>query len=69
MPANYHRTEVRFSRKNSERLAQLQAEARFKSKKFVSISTLVEEIVGRFFEKEEVQEDDLQSLKKSVKPS
>ena len=70
MPKNYHRSEIRFSRKNMERLVKLQAEAISESKKFVSVSTLVDRIVERFFEKEEeVEEDGLHSFKKSVEPS
>lgn len=70
MPKNYHRTEIRFSRKNMERLYRLQAEAESKSKKFIAISTLVDGIVDRFFEKEEeVEEDSLHSFEKSVERS
>lgn len=48
--ADYHRTEVRFPRAISHQLELLKKEVQEETGKAVSISDLVTEIVGQFFE-------------------
>ena len=54
MGANRPRVEVHFSRKNRERILKLKQEVRLRTGKFVSMSRLVDEIVGEFFERQEI---------------
>lgn len=64
MPANYSRVEIRFSRKNRERLARMRAEVLEDKGKSVSMSFIVDEIVSRFFDKKDLAEKTCFSLDK-----
>jgi hypothetical protein len=64
MPANYSRVEIRFSRKNRERLARMRAEVLEDRGKSVSMSFIVDEIVSRFFDKKDLAEKTCFSLDK-----
>lgn len=54
MVANHSRVEVHFSRKNRERILKLKQEVRLRTGRFVSMSRLVDEIVGEFFDRQEI---------------
>ncbi len=56
MPANYARTDVRFSENTSAKLNRLQREIYEKTGKKISKSRLVEQIVTDFFLKSEMSQ-------------
>lgn len=54
MAANFSRVDVHFSRRNRERLNRMKQEAKLRTGRSVSMSRLVDEIVGAYFDQEEI---------------
>lgn len=54
MPSNFARVDVRFSRKNRERINKLKQEVKLRTGRSISMSRIVDEIVSEFFSKQEI---------------
>lgn len=54
MAANFSRVDVHFSKRNRERLNRMKQEAKIRTGRSVPMSRLIDEIVGAYFDREEI---------------